>query len=232
MALADFWNDVRARNPLFHEGVSPPDVPRVTADELDGRFAADALLAAVGDGSADADFPTPLTGYDPNDFAFLSDDRREALTNAVTSYNAAVAELAARRRGAVPPHPSPKDGIDLHRQLRHSLRDIILLIEQDRYRTPDALRYGKLVEHELGDQLPDGVVELRCNSSEDSAGDSAIWLWAFLSDEATADNARLLETGRRVRPILRSAARIVAPDRYPYILFRGMSERVEEEVAA
>ena len=73
---------------------------------------------------------------------------------------------------------------------------------------------------------------MRCLVSEDSAGDPAIWLWAFLSDEATATDALLVETGRRVRPILRAAARAAAPDHYPYILFRGISERVEAEVAA
>ena len=76
------------------------------------------------------------------------------------------------------------------------------------------------------------MAELRFYAGDDSAGEPAIWVWAFLSDEATATDDLLVETGRRVRPILRAAARAAAPDRYPYILFRGISERVEEEVAA
>lgn len=234
MALAEFWNNVWERNPLARGNLQAPDVPRVTAAELKKVDAAWMLGREHWNGGSPKSWTdvAAVAGYDPADFDFLPDADRERLTALVAEYHAAATELASADRTRAPIPLSESRRGELRGQAGDALQQIILLLEQDRYRDPDALRFGKLVEQQFRGHLPDGVAELRFLAGEDSAGEPAIWVWAFLSDEATATDELLVKTGRMVRPILRAAARTAAPNHYPYILFRGISERVEEGAAA
>ena len=84
MALEKFWNDVRDRNPLFREGLSPPDVPRVTAVELDADLTKrHAKWRPRG----------VLTGYDEKDFDFLESKEQSRLTEFVEEFNKIAPEL-------------------------------------------------------------------------------------------------------------------------------------------
>lgn len=219
MALQEFWDDVRERIPLLRDGVAPPDAPRLTAADLESALAENQRWWIFG----------RLKGYEEKDFDFLPSADRQRLTELVERFN----DIAPGFEEVAAVGPSDTERVrKLTDPAIPPLRDIALLLGLDRYFSWEALRYGKLVERQLGQLLPDGVVELRFFVGEDSGGDPAIWVWAFLSDEATATHELLVKTGRRVRPILRTAARAAAPNHYPYILFRGISERVEEEVAA
>jgi len=223
MALDQFWNDVRERNPLFREGLSPPDVPRTDAGELDTALT-ERQEAWRPRGA--------LKGYDEKDFDFLPSAARDRLTDLVARVNATAAELRElwyRFRSDADAEELFAERVPLGRL---PLRDIILILEQDRYRTPDALRYGKLVEQEFGDTLPEGVVELRFESGPNSWGEPALRVWALLSDESTATDESLVKVGRHARAAIRAALTAAVPDCLAYISFRGISERVEEEEEA
>lgn len=222
MALAEFWNDVRTRNPLFRNPVSPPHAPRITADDLDTALREkEAAWCPRG----------TLRGYDEKDFDFLSLDERARLSEWVAAFNADAAELRSLWL-----HEGNADGKKrlkiLTEQAIFPLRNLLLFFAHDRYLSAESFRIGKFVEQELGGQLPEGVVELRFLVGLDWSGDPGVFVWVFLSDAATATDARLAETVNRVSPLLSDTVRRVAPEHFPYISFRGVSERVEEDVAA
>jgi hypothetical protein len=213
MALAEFWENVWARNPLFCDGVSPPDVQPVTAEALDAELAKRQEWRRLG----------PLKGYDPNDFDFLAPAVRDRLTELVTAFNAIAPEL----RSLVFPDPPQEVRLaETTGKAQPSLRDIILLLKQDRYRDPDALRFGKLVELELGDTLPEGVVDLRFQVGNDWSGDPGFSAWAFVAKEATATEELLFAFSDRVRPRLTDAMYRVAPGHLCYLSFRFLGDEI------
>jgi len=222
MALADFWENVRARNPLLHEGVSPPDAPRVTAEALDAELTRRGGWHTLGH----------LKGYDEKDFDFLLDANRERLTAIVMQFNTTSVELLSlwyRFR-------SDSDAEDLFAELvpvaRSLLRDIILLLEQDRYFSPDGLQYGKLVERELADTMPGRCFDLRFLVGNDWSGDRSLWVWVMLplnidTDEGERDFVQALSD---LRQPISDACRSAVPELFAYISFRTTeTPRVPDE---
>jgi hypothetical protein len=106
-------------------------------------------------------------------------------------------------------------------------RDIVQSLGFDRYGDAEAFRLGKLIERGIAPRRPSELAELRFNTGLDHSGDPALWIWAFLSDEVSETDARFLETAQTLQGLLHSAARRVAPDRWPYISFRSMAEQLE-----
>ncbi len=218
MALAEFWIEVRDRNPLFQYGVSPPDWPRIRAAELDSE-----LMLKDGWSSFGA-----LKGYDEKDFEFLTESERDRLTALVTQFNALAPALydASYPR---PPNQNKTRLAELTEQTRPLIRDIVLLLEQDRYFSPDALRYGKLVERELERHLPEVVVELRFFMGKDWSGDPGFYAWAFIAEEETATDEKLFALSRKVRPLIEDAMHRVAKGYYIYLSFRGVGETIAQD---
>ena len=222
MALEEFWESVWVRNPYWGTAQSPPDFPQVTREGLD---------ADLTKRQAKWQPRGVLTGYDEKDFDFLEPEEQRQLTELVRGFNEVAPQLRwlwGRARNA----EDEQELKELTDRARPYLQDIIFLLKQDRYRGAEALRYGKLVERELGGTLPDGVVELRFSAGGDWTGDPGLFVWVFLSDAATATDKQLAETVNRVSPVLSATVRRVAPDHFPYISFRGVSERIEEDAAA
>lgn len=226
MALDLFWGFVQARNPLFHEGVSPPDVPRVTAEQLDRELAKQGLarqevLRTLGLG---------LPAYDEKDFDFLPSTDRARLTELVHAFGASSSALRDALQQVPPTEAMFAERIVRARQL---LRDTILLLEQDRYRSPDALRFGKQVEQEVGDLRPE-IVDLRFLVGKDWSGDPAFFAWAFVAEGIAATDERLRAFSRRVRPLIEDAMYRAAKGYFCYLSFKFLGEEIpqDEEVAA
>jgi len=219
MALANFWSDVRARNPLFYDGVSPPDVPRVTAEELDAELRTKQTWRTLG----------ALKGYDEKDYDFLPDADRARLTALVGDFNATATELR-RLWYRVPPDETQL--AEAAGKAQPLLRDIILLLEQDRYFSPDGLQYGKLVERELADTLPERTFELRFLVGNDWSGDRSLWVWVMLrlnidTDEGERDFVQALSD---LRQPISDACRSAVPELFAYISFRTTeTPRVPDE---
>jgi len=218
MALAEFWIEVRDRNPLFQYGVSPPDWSRIRAAELDSELMLKDGWTTFG----------TLKGYDEKDFEFLTESERDRLTALVTQFNALAPALYDE---SYPRSPNQNKAqlAALTEQTRPLIRDIVLLLEQDRYFSPDGLRYGKLVERELGSTLPDGVVELRFFMGEDWSGDPGFYAWAFVAEEATESDEKLFAVTRRVRPLIEDAMYRVAKGYFAYLSFRGVGETITQD---
>jgi hypothetical protein len=161
--------------------------------------------------------PEVVAGFDEKDFSFLPDDERGRLARLVADFRA-VAETVR------PTGPAPRDAVERALPL---FRDIVQSLEFDRYGDAEAFRLGKLIEREIAPHRPSELAELRFNTGLDHSGDPALWIWAFLSDEASDTDEHFLEAAQTLRDLLRSTARRVAPDRWPYISFRSLAEQLE-----
>ncbi len=209
MALAEFWESVRVRNPLFREGVPPPDVPRTTAEELDAELAKRQTWRTLG----------ALKGFDEADFDFLAPAESVRLTGIVAAFNATAKELRSQHFRDPPDNASFAEAGDRARPL---LRDIILQLGQDRYRTPDALRFGKLVERELAVSLPGRNLDLRFMVGIDWSGDRSLWAWVMLplnidTDDGERDFVHALSV---LRQPVSDACRSAVPELFAYVSFR------------
>jgi hypothetical protein len=161
--------------------------------------------------------PEAVAGFDEKDFSFLPDDERGRLAGLVAAFRG-VAETVS------PTGPAPRDAVERALPL---FRDIVQSLEFDRYGDAEAFRLGKLLEREIAPRRPPELAELRFNTGLDHSGDPALRIWAFLSDEASDTDEHFLETAQTLRNLLDSAARRVAPDRWPYISFRSLAEQLE-----
>jgi hypothetical protein len=224
MGLGMFWADVAVRNPLSGDRDSAPDVPHITADALDAALSKKNEWQFVG----------PLRGFDETDFDFLSEDRRDRLSRLVHEFNGIAPKLRSLVNRKLT-EDGRREEEEVANRARPLLRDIILLLEQDRYFSGDGLRYGKLVENELGD-LPDGVVDLRFFVGKDASGDPGFYAWAFIAPERSVPDEKLFTLTRRVRPLIEDAMYRVAGGHFAYLSFRGVGETIpqgeDEEVAA
>jgi hypothetical protein len=203
MPLREFWNSVRAAARF----ISPKpivDSPRLDAAAIEQglRGATRWLTPALG------------AGFDAADFPFLSGDDRTKLAGLVEGLRK-VAEQ-------VPPiAPATAEQIE---QALPPFRDIIRMLEFDRYGDAEAYRLGKQIERVLERHRPPELVELRFNTGTDSAGDPAIWIWGFLSD---VQEEAFLDRAGSVLPLLDWASRTVAPDLFPYISFQSVADQAE-----
>ena len=106
-------------------------------------------------------------------------------------------------------------------------RDIIGLLEFDRYENAEAFRLGKRFEREIAPWRPPELAELRFSAWLDHSGDPGLWIWAYLSDAVSQNDEDFLEAARRLRGPLEEVAQDVAPDRFPYLAFRSLKEQSE-----
>ncbi len=158
-----------------------------------------------------------VAGFDVKDVDFLPQAERKRLAKLVKDFQALTSRVN-------PQEPAPEDVVERALAL---FRDIILLLEFDRYEDPEAYRLGKQIERAIKAQWPAELAELRFSSGLDSIGEPGIWIWVFLTEEASMTDDQFLENARKVRDWLDPIAREVAPDRFPYISSRSIAEEVD-----
>lgn len=106
-------------------------------------------------------------------------------------------------------------------------RDIIAMLEFDRYGDADAYRLGKQIEREIESYRPAELAELRFRTGPDHSGDPGLWIWSYLTGAAEESDERFLEYARKLDDMLDPIAREIAPDRWPYLSFRSLAEQAE-----
>ena len=209
MPLRQFWADVRRAS-----NYAPP---RPTTESP--RLAPEAVEALLRHSTA---WLTPKTvaKFAEGDFAFLPDAERARLAGLIGEFR--------RATGPLPPAATPTEAqVTL---ALAPLRDLVLMLEFDRFGDAEAYRVGKQVEQTIALERPGGLAELRFETGSDSTGDPAIWIWAILEDWATTGE----EFGpltRSIRELLFDTSEQIEPELWPYIGFRGQSEQAELQAA-
>lgn len=203
MSLHEFWIGVRTGARLLAPRATV-DSPKLDASAIE-RLLQGATLWLT---------PSVVAGFNEADFTFLPEVERTKLTRLVNAFRGVAAQVP-------PAAPASDEQIE---QARPLLRDIVALLEFDRFGDAEAYRIGKQIESAIASWRPRELVELRFNTGWDSTSDPAIWIWAFLSDEKEDD---FLNRAGELRPLLDAAARAAAPDRLPYVSFRSIAEQAE-----
>ena len=206
MAFHDFWNKVRIGAKLYDPGFIA-EAPPLDADAIEEMLRKTTHWVT----------PRSVAGFDETEFAFLPDGERAQLTKLVADFRQATATV----------NPFAPATADTAERARPLFRDIIRLLEFDRYDDAEAFRLGKLIEREIAPWRPPELAELRFNTRLDHTGDPGLWIWAYLSDEVSEKDEDFLEAAQRLRDPLDDVARQVAPDRFPYLSFRSLREQSE-----
>jgi hypothetical protein len=210
MGLQDFWMNVRKAAGLAAP-LSIADSPRIDSEIIEESLRRTELWLT----------PHAIDGYCDADFAFLSDAERARMAHVVAEFRDVVAKV-------YPTAPAPA-------QVKESalplLRDLVQMLEFDRFADPEAFRLGKQIERELEPYWPPELAELRFKSGLDATGDPGLWIWVFLNEEASREDQTFLEAAARLKGVVDPIARQIAPDRWPYLSFRPINEP-EEAVAS
>ena len=204
MSLPKFWNNVRTRTNLSGWG-SLIDFPKFDP----------ALIEKLLRKSPGWFAPVAVAGFDEADFSFLPAEDRVRLTGLVKEFRAIVAE--------VPPTTTPDDRLE---RALPVFRDIVGLLEFDRYGDAEAFRIGKRIEATIAPHRPEAIAELRFHTGKDNTGDPSIRLWAVLHDEA-AEKAVFARNTHTIRDLLTETSEELAPELWPYVDFRTVSEQAE-----
>jgi hypothetical protein len=206
MAYHDFWTNVRIGAKLY----APPfiaEAPRLDADAIERMLRQTTHWLT----------PRSVAGFDEEELSFLPDGERSQLAKLVADFR--------QETSTVSPMAPPRD--DIVERALPLFRDIVRLLEFDRYEDAEAFRLGKLIEREIAPWRPPELAELRFRTGLDHTGDPGLWIWAFLSDEVSVEDEDFLEAARTLRGPLEDVARQVAPDRFPYLSFRSLMEQSE-----
>lgn len=206
MALSDFWVSIRSAAHLVAPQVTV-DAPSLNPNDIERALRGATFWLT----------PRAVAGFIEADFEFLPDADRERLAQLVSGFR----DVAS---GVNPTAPATDDQVSRALPL---FRDIVGMMEFDRYGDAEAFRLGKKIERAIEPYRPDQLAELRFNTGSDHSGNPAIWIWAFLTDAASETDERFLENARHLRQMLDHVARTIAPDRWPYLSFRSLSEQAE-----
>lgn len=211
MSLHDFWTNVRMGARLIVPQAFV-DAPPLNADDLTARLRSATLWLT----------PQAVDGFDAADFTFLPATERTELSKWVKEFQDTAAAVN-------PTAPAPQEVVEKALPL---FRNIVQTLEFDRYNDDEAFRLGKLIEQEISRYRPPELADFRFKTGRDHTGDPGLWIWVFLSDEASKTDDEFLETVRRLRGLLDPVARRVAPDRWPYLSFRALAEQSEPAEAS
>lgn len=207
MPFHEFWVSVRSTMKVLAAPRLVADVPRLDEEAIETQLRkGDWWLTTAA-----------VAGFAESDLEFLPKEEQTRLADFVRQFT----EVA---RTVNPKAPAPKDAVDRGLPL---FKGIIQVLEFDRFAGPEAFRLGKLIEREIREERPDELAELRFNTGIDHSGDSALWIWAFLSAEASDDDETFLKTAQALSALLDPVARRVAPERWPYLSFRPVAEFTE-----
>jgi hypothetical protein len=204
MALREFWANVRSTGGLISRRAAV-DSPRLDAHRIERILRKSSKWLT----------PKAVEEFDPHDFEFLSEEERRDLQESVNRFLQAVEHV-------------PESGRPSEAQVEAALaafRRIVDILRPDKYADLDALVVGKRLEQYLRGRLPEWVRELVFETGNDATlGEPAIWIWVEIADDAAEDDVFSQNT-RLARSIVDEAARKIAPDRWPFILFRSSSEQ-------
>ena len=206
IALQEFWNNVRIGARLI--------APQVVADapRLDPASIESALRRATFWFT-----PRAVEGFNEADFLFLPKEERERLAKLVNEFSEVAAKVSLT-------DAAPREAVESALPL---FREILQMLEFHRYGDAEAFRLGKQIERKLQPHWPKEIAELRFNTGLDHTGDPALWIWVFLTDDVSKDDETFLRAAQRLPTILDPIARRVAPDRWPYLSFRPITEPAE-----
>ena len=211
MALEEFWKNVRRAVKLIRPNPIA-DSPRISTDEISGSLASANLWLVRG----------AVGGYDEREFPFLTPAELSRLSTAVQQFRDVA--ITVNPRG-----PATRQQIE---KARPAFQSIVELLEFDRFADPEAFRIGKEIERRLAPDRPAELAELRFETGPDSTGDPGLWVWAFVVETGEHDTEAFHSAAEVIDLILSPVTREVAPDRWPYILFRSTLDQLELEAIA
>jgi len=203
MSLSEFWGNVRRAAQIL--------TPRTTVDspKMD-RGAIEQTLR----GTTLWLTPHAVAGFHEADFRFLPDADRTKLEELVNEFRQIAVQI-------------PRKATATAEQIEQALplfRDIVLMLDFDHCRDPEAYRIGKKIEQSLAGDRPPELADLWFQTGTDSTGDPGIWIWGILSEE---EEEPFLQLASEIRLILDEASRSVAPELFPYTSFRSVGDQAE-----
>ncbi len=208
MALQDFWISVRTGVRLS-SARAIVDSPHLDADAIERTLRGATFWLTRG----------AVAGFDEADFPFLPEPERAHLADLVAKFRAVASTVN-------PTAPAPREAVERALPL---FAEIVRSLEFDRFEDPEAYRLGKTIEREIESYRPPELVELRFRAGRDHTGDPGLWIYGFLGGSASGSEEAFLGATPRLRELLDSVARQVAPDRFPYISFRDLAEEDDED---
>jgi len=155
MALPDFWTNVRIGARLFTPQAIV-DSPRLDADAIEHMLRETTQWLT----------PRAVDGFEKSEFSFLASGERARLAKLVEDFS----RVAAKVRPTAPP---VREVVESALPL---FREIVAMLEFERYGDAEAYRLGKQIERELQPCRPKELAELRFNSGLDHSGDPALWV--------------------------------------------------------
>lgn len=207
-----FWKDVdRAAGFAWLYAVA--DRPRLTPRDIEKQLATGNRWLS----------PLVFDYFQEEEFQFLSAEELTLLSDAVRQVRSVASEMNL-------------DGVATPDQLnraRSNFGEIVRLMGFDRYDDPDAFLIGKTIERRLASDWPPDLDHIRFRTGQDSTGDPALWVWAFVAETGEYEEARFLERTDVIEDILEPIAREAAPEGRLYLRFRStLDQPVAEGVPA
>lgn len=203
MALDKFWQSIRTGFQLYAPGRVISDIPRLDDESIDKAMAKPELWLTRA----------VARDYDPADFAFLTDERRDELTRLVRGYRAVAAGLKLRT-------PVTDEQV---REAAPFFRGIVEALEFDRFADPEAFRIGKTIESDP--EFPrEDIVDARYRSGPDFSGEPGLRIMTYLPD---SDMDTFLERARLVRHDITELVFEQGQPYWPHVSFRLRSDLAE-----
>lgn len=202
-SIREFWISVRTAAKMMSPKVLV-DSPKLDANEI-ARILDQADLWLC---------TSSVEGFEQADLDFLSDEERVKLCDCVEKFRMVADKV-------LPTGPATSKQVS---EARPQFQGILEIVRPDKYGDPESFVVGKLLEQRLDGRFPDWVKDLRIESGFDSTGDSAIWIWVEIADEA-ANNRDLLKNYTSVQELLRRELKSIGEARWPYIRIRTVSEQ-------
>lgn len=203
MALHDFWSNVL----IGARWLSPRaivDSPKLDSASIEKTLRGLDLWLT----------PKCVEGFDEADFFFLPEPDRKNLANWVSRFR----EIAS----TVPPNaPATKKQVDEALPL---FLKIIEALDFHRYGDAEAYVLGKQIENLIQLYRPTELADLRFKTGRDHTGDPGIWIWAILEDRSDPE---FRQNSKAIHALLETASRKIAPERWPYVGVRAVSEQDE-----
>jgi hypothetical protein len=209
MAIDDFWRNLRTAASLYAPS-AVTDLPHADPEALERMLRGARLWLTA----------RSVEGFEPDDFAFLDDERREALRESVDRFRS----IATHVPGNKPATPEQVEAGGA------AFREILHLLQPHRFGDAESFRTQVLLDRELQGKLPRWVTGLFCETGQDVADDPAVWIWVEVTDEAT-EKRLVVKHGQRIDEEVTSAYRRIGGRRWPFVRFRNPSELVDRQGA-
>ena len=207
--IAPFWINVLAASSLdLPSGVA--DRPRITPDAVAARLVTKPRWLN----------PFTVRGFRVEEFQFLSPEELKNLTDGVNGVLAVASEI----------RPNQLATEDQRERAQPYFLAILEVLEYDRYGDVAALILGKQIEQRLASDWPPFLDHLRFRTGLDSTDDPALWVWAFVTEEAEEyDEIKFLRRANAIEDGLEPIARELAPEGRLYLRFRSTLDLPERQ---